>query len=126
MEIDMSDFENKKKPNNLIVIPGDTFTRGSHESPDEEPVIKVTLDSYAIDKTPVTNQEYRKFIEKGGYDNPSFWTPQGWNYIKTNKIERPNYWFDKHWNQDNHPVTGVSWWEAKAYAKFTLITLRTE
>lgn len=33
---------------------------------------------------------------------------------------------DKNFNQDDHPVTGISWWEAMAYAKWVGKTLPTE
>ncbi|NJN09422.1 MAG: formylglycine-generating enzyme family protein [Richelia sp. RM2_1_2] len=110
----------------MVVIPTGSFERGSLDSPDEQPVKFITLDSFAIDITPVTNKQFRIFIEEGGYTDNSFWTPQGWNFITSNDIKYPNYWFDDHWNQDDCPVTGVSWWEATAYAKFVGKTLPTE
>lgn len=114
------------KLESMIVVPAGSFMRGSCESPDEGPVMKVTLDSFAIDKTPVTNKQFQFFIESGGYENPSFWTSQGWKYIKAHKIKQPNYWFDEHWNQDDCPVTGINWWEAMAYAKSMDKALPTE
>src|SRR5699024_12278380 len=69
-----------------------TFIRGSDESPDEQPTMSVILNSFAIDKTPVTNKQFRVFVEAGGYENPSFWLPHGWNYITSNNIKHPNYW----------------------------------
>ncbi|MDE3841134.1 protein NirV (plasmid) [Bacillus methanolicus] len=116
----------KNQLDNMIVIPGGTFLRGSNESPDEQPVKSVTLHPFAIDKTPVTNKQFRVFVEAGGYENPVFWLPKGWEYIKTNNIKYPNYWYDDHFNQDDHPVTGVSWWEAMAFATFVGKTLPTE
>ncbi|MEC1895574.1 formylglycine-generating enzyme family protein [Cytobacillus firmus] len=116
----------KNQLENMIVIPGGTFLRGSNDSPDEQPVKLVTLNDFAIDKTPVTNQQFRVFVEEGGYGNPVFWAPKGWDYINDNNIKYPNYWYDDHFNQDDHPVTGVSWWEAMAFAEFAGKTLPTE
>lgn len=110
----------------MIIIPGGSFYRGSEDSPDEQPVRKVELSTFAIDRTPVTNKQFRIFVENGGYKNPQYWTPKGWEYITVNNIELPNYWNDDHFNQDDQPVTGVSWWEAMAFAKFMGKTLPTE
>ncbi|MBA4538131.1 formylglycine-generating enzyme family protein [Bacillus aquiflavi] len=111
---------------NMIVIPGGTFLRGSNESPDEQPIKSVTLKTFAIDQTPVTNKQFSVFVEENGYENRDYWLPKGWEYIKDNNIHYPNYWFDDHFNQDDHPVTGVSWWEAKAFAAFVGKDLPTE
>lgn len=111
---------------NMIIIEGATFMRGSSESGDEEPVREVTLDTFAIDITPVTNQEYKAFIDSGGYENPEFWTEKGWKWKTSLDVKYPNFWFDSHWNKDDSPVTGVSFWEALAYAKFAGKTLPTE
>jgi len=110
----------------MITIPAGSFLRGSSEFPDEGPVMQVAMDAFAIDSTPVTNSEFKDFIEAGGYKNPSFWLPQGWDYITLNKIEFPNYWFHSKLNQPDHPVTGVSWWEAMAYAAYVHKALPTE
>ncbi|MEC3656505.1 SUMF1/EgtB/PvdO family nonheme iron enzyme [Bacillus siamensis] len=110
----------------MLIISNGTFSRGSHASPDEQPIKQVSLSPFAIDKTPVTNKQFRVFVEHGGYDDPAFWLPKGWEYIQENEIKYPNYWYDNHFNQDDHPVTGVSWWEAMAYAKFSKKTLPTE
>jgi gamma-glutamyl hercynylcysteine S-oxide synthase len=110
----------------MIVIPGGTFSRGSKESPDEQPIKLVTLNAFAIDKTPVTNKQFRVFVEEGGYKKPEFWLQKGWAYIQANNIQFPNYWYDDHFNQDDHPVTGVSWWEANAFSTFVGKELPTE
>ncbi len=115
-----------KQIENMIVIPSGVFYRGSKECPDEQPIKLVRLDSFAIDKAPVTNKQFKVFVEEGGYINPDFWTPDGWDYIKENNITYPNYWFDEFFNQVDHPVTGVSWWEALAFATFLGKTLPTE
>jgi gamma-glutamyl hercynylcysteine S-oxide synthase len=110
----------------MIVIPNSQFIRGSMESPDEQPVIQIELNCFAIDTYPVSNSQFKEFVDIGGYENPSFWSESGWAFIQRHNIKLPNYWFDTNWNQHNHPVTGVSWWEATAYANFLGKTLPTE
>jgi formylglycine-generating enzyme len=52
----------------MIHIPGGTFRMGSDKHyPDEAPVHRVTVDAFWIDRTPVTNHEFRKFVDATGY-----------------------------------------------------------
>src|SRR3954471_14211954 len=53
---------------NLIWIPGGTFRMGSDKHyPEEAPAHRVTVDGFWIDRTPVTNGEFRKFVNDTGY-----------------------------------------------------------
>ena len=109
-----------------IEVTGGVFERGSLLSPDEQPVSKVQMSTFLIDRSPVTNRMFRAFMEAGGYQNPVYWTPMGWAYIQENAITQPTYWDDPVWNGPDVPVTGVCWWEALAYARFIGKTLPTE
>jgi sulfatase modifying factor 1 len=52
----------------MIWIPGGTFLMGSEKYyPEEAPVRKVRVDGFWIDKTPVTNAQFREFVEATGY-----------------------------------------------------------
>ena len=52
----------------MIHIPGGTFRMGSDKHyPEEAPVHRVTVDAFWIDRTPVTNHEFRKFVDATGY-----------------------------------------------------------
>src|SRR5262245_20486995 len=52
----------------MIHIPGGTFAMGSDKHyPEEAPVHRVTVDAFWIDETPVTNAQFREFIEATGY-----------------------------------------------------------
>lgn len=52
----------------MIFIPGGTFRMGSDRHyPEEAPVHRVTLDGFWIDRTPVTNWQFRKFVNETGY-----------------------------------------------------------
>src|SRR5262245_56977101 len=49
-------------------IPGGTFRMGSDKHyPEEAPVHRVTVDGFWIDRTPVTNREFRRFVNATGY-----------------------------------------------------------
>ena len=49
-------------------IPGGTFRMGSDAHyPEEAPVHRVTVDPFRIDRTPVTNRQFRKFVNETGY-----------------------------------------------------------
>ena len=52
----------------MVFIPGGTFRMGSdHHYPEEAPVHRVTVDGFWIDRTPVTNRDFRKFVNATGY-----------------------------------------------------------
>jgi ergothioneine biosynthesis protein EgtB len=91
----------------------------------ERPRHRVELGDYWIDRYPVTNGQYRQFIQADGYENSQWWTEAGWHWRLQHKITQPLYWSaDGAWDQ--HPVCGVSWYEAAAYARFCGKRLPTE
>jgi formylglycine-generating enzyme required for sulfatase activity/predicted Ser/Thr protein kinase len=91
------------------------------------------LTDFWIDRCEVTNREFKKFVDAGGYDRPELWTAP---FIKNGKPvpwDEARAWFrdatgrpgPAGWQvgtypegQDDLPVTGVSWYEAQAYLKF--------
>jgi sulfatase modifying factor 1 len=55
-------------PHDMIAIPGGTFRMGSDKYyPEEAPVHRVTVDGFWMDRTPVTNRDFRKFVEATGH-----------------------------------------------------------
>lgn len=102
----------------MVLVPAGEFTRGSNRSPDEQPVARVRMSAFLIDRAAVTNADYARFIDAGGYRDPSLWTPDGWAYVQESALSQPTYFDDPVWNPPDVPVTGVSWWEAVAYARF--------
>ena len=49
----------------MIHIPGGTFLMGSDRHyPEEAPAHRVTVDGFWIDRTPVTNRQFRQFVKR--------------------------------------------------------------
>ncbi len=106
---------------NFVEVSAGEFTRGSESEEaydDEKPIRRIYVDAFEISKYPVTNGEYRKFVEAGGYKNQEYWTPEGWEWKSEEEIVEPEYWHDRQWNGANFPVVGVSWYESVAYAEW--------
>ena len=105
---------------NMVRIPQGAFLYGAQPK-------KCTIEyDFYIDKNLVTNQEYAKFMNAGGYDDQSLWSEQGWKWRKTGDIAQPAYWKYAKWSQPTHPVVGVSYYEAEAYAQWAEKRLPTE
>ena len=52
----------------MIWIPGGTFRMGSdHHYAEEKPTHTVSVDGFWIDETPVTNAQFRRFVEATGH-----------------------------------------------------------
>jgi formylglycine-generating enzyme required for sulfatase activity len=103
--------------------------------------------AFRIAKYPITNAQFARFIESGGYADRQWWTDTGWDsrlkgmawnsdkreYVETGTPwTEPRYWQDDKWNGADQPVVGVSWYEAVAFCRWLsdvtgeAITLPTE
>ena len=112
----------------MIEIPAGEFEMGNDSIDaldNERSRHRVYLDTYWIDRYPVTCKEYRMFIEAGGYQNSKWWSAQGWQWLQEHPVAQPLYWSDAT-TWDNHPVCGISYYEAEAYARFVGKQLPTE
>ena len=87
---------------------------------------KQIIPSFYIDIYEVTNRQYREFLLGGGYEEGSrdLWGSEGWKLISeftsVDGSPGPSTWSDGAFpeGQDNHPLSGVSWYEARAYARW--------
>ena len=104
----------------MVKVPKGPFLYG------EKRVREVIDHDYWIDKYPVTNEKYRAFILADGYGNQAYWSSDGWKWKTENNITVPEYWNNTEWNKADHPVVGVSYFEAEAYAKWAGKRLPTE
>lgn len=74
----------------------------------------------------VTVAQFRRFVESGGYSERTFWSERGWEWKVSNNIAAPAYWMATGFDEDALPVTGVSFWEAEAFASFSNSSILTE
>ena len=85
----------------------------------EQPQHTVTLKSFYISKYPVTAEQYRVFIEAGGYQQNRYWTNAGWSWRESEARINPEHWDDiRQTGEAALPVVGVSWYEVVAYCRW--------
>jgi hypothetical protein len=89
------------------------------------------LPAFDLDRFEVTNQQYQQFVDQGGYEKREYWKepfvkdgkPLTWEqamelFRDPTGRAGPSTWQGGHFptGQDGYPVSGVSWYEAAAYA----------
>lgn len=119
-------------PPGMVRVPGGSFTLNSLDA--------VTLDDFFLDTYEVTNNEFKAFVDAGGYATREYWKQpflRGGHEVPfgdalasfRDTTGRPGAatWelgtFPE--GHGNHPVEGVSWYEAAAYAEFAGKSLPT-
>ena len=122
--------EPQKSPNGMVFVPGDDWTEyigfvgwvGPYKMP-----------PYFVDRYEVSNRDYQKFVDSGGYDKKEYWKEKivrdghepSWEqamaeFRDTTGRPGPSTWAGGHYPEGkaDYPVSGVSWFEASAYAAF--------
>jgi formylglycine-generating enzyme len=105
---------------NMIRIPGGTFRMGSDKHyPEEAPVHRVTVSGFWIDATPVTNREFRSFVNATGHVTSAEIKPDPKDYpgALPNMLKAASLVF----TQPKHPVDlrdWSQWWQLKAGANW--------
>lgn len=98
---------------------------------------EVITEPFAIQKYPMTNLQYKRFMDDKGYDHPELWSADGWawrigghcigappedqDWFANRTVEKrgePYYWHDEKWNNPLAPAVGISWFEAEACANW--------
>ncbi len=109
------------KLDKMVEIPAGDFLYGDNK---EKRAIE---NPFMIDVYPVTNEQYDAFIRAGGYDNDKeLWGENGLKWKQNETIDKPEYWGNDKFNRPEQPVVGVSFYEARAYARWAKKDLPTE
>ncbi len=83
----------------LVEIPAGRATLGMHDFHDQEfgwdnefAAHELAVPQFAIDSHNVTNHDFLRFIQAGGYENRSLWAPEAWNWRAKENITHPMFW----------------------------------
>jgi ergothioneine biosynthesis protein EgtB len=102
----------------------------------ETPRHRVLLRDHALASRPVSNAEFREFIEDGGYATTALWLSDGWSTVVAEGWQRPLYWQEDLGQaftlggvrplDPAAPVTHLSYYEADAFARWAGARLPSE
>ena len=128
---------------NFVLDKKDAVPEGMVRVHDYAPVYEDSgppLPDYWIDRNEVTNKQFKVFLDRGGYQKPEYWKQAFVKDGRTLSFQQAMAEFRDHtgrpgpatWElgdypegQADYPVTGVSWYEAAAYAEFVGKSLPT-
>src|SRR5262249_55906052 len=136
---DLALDENSKIPSGMVRVSQGKLSQ-ELRVPGYEGMPAFPLVDYWIDEYEVTNRQYKVFVDEGGYQRKEYWkepfkkdgTSLSWQQameLLRDATGRPGPrdWLQTEYpkGQDNFPVTGISWYEAAAYAEFAGKSLPT-
>ena len=92
----------------------------------------IPVEHFFLDRYPVANRQFHEFVVNGGYQQISLWDERIWpavlEFVDQTGQPGPRFWKDGRpqpgW--EDHPVVGVSWYEAVAYARWVGKRLPTD
>ena len=101
-----------------VLVPGGPFRMGDNFGEGdarERPVHAVDVGAFYIGRFPVTNREFKKFLDDAGYENPKYWpdgrvTPKDQSRVWERTGGMPG--------KEEYPVVAVTWDQAVAYCKW--------
>jgi formylglycine-generating enzyme required for sulfatase activity len=108
-------------PNSLpdiawVEIPGGDFIYQSGER-------YLSLPTFYMAQYPVTVAQFSAFMDDDGYQNPRYWTREGWAWHHGQQLLKPMLWESPKWHQANAPIVGMTWYEASAFAVWYALKL---
>jgi iron(II)-dependent oxidoreductase len=92
----------------------------------------VRVGDFFLDRYPVTNRQYQEFVDGGGYEQMAIWDPfilaAVLDFVDLTGQPGPRFWKNGHYlpGTEDHPVVGVSWYEAQAYSRWVGKRLPTD
>ncbi len=123
-------------PDGMVLVPGADSLGGTIGIAN----VEGPHDPYFIDRYEVTNRQFKQFVDQGGYQKREYWKtpfvrdgkPVSWDeamavFRDTTGRPGPSTWEGGTFptGNDDLPVSGVSWYEAAAYAEFVGKSLPT-
>ncbi|BDY04969.1 5-histidylcysteine sulfoxide synthase [Ferrimonas sp. YFM] len=95
--------------NRLVEVDGDLVTLGRDDSrntygwDNEFGIHQHQVDHFQVSKYLVSNQEYKEFVDAGGYSRAEFWSDEGQAWLAYTKAKHPGFWRrdGDHWFQRN-------------------------